>query len=70
MGIVQNRILIVVAAIGAAPMFAAPVSAKTICNGGGWCYNTSGKRIHYHQQPAVQNGWVYDRWHHRHWRRY
>jgi hypothetical protein len=51
-------------------MFAAPASAKTICNGGGWCYNTNGKRIHYHQQPAVQNGWVYDRWHHRHWHAY
>jgi hypothetical protein len=44
-----------------------PVSAKTICNGGGWCYNTSGKRIHYSQQPAVQDGYAPDRWPHRHW---
>jgi hypothetical protein len=58
MSIVQNMFLAALAAL----LFATPASAKTICSGGELCYGGSGKRIHYAQQPAVQEGWASNRW--------
>jgi hypothetical protein len=55
-----NHLLI---AAVAALVFAAPASAKNICNGREWRHSGGVKRLQYPLQPAAaREGWASNRW--------